>query len=129
MGRILSIVMLFVLLGIGAYFYMSYLFVYSEGYREGLLNKFSTKGTLFKTHEGELLMPGTIPNMQQLSSNYFYFSSQKPAVVEKLNQLTGHKIKLHYVQYKSALPWRGDDYSQQNKEEGQYMVDEVVEVK
>lgn len=121
------ILLVMLLLGLGAFGYWKYCFVYSDGNREGLLNKFSTKGTLFKTNEGELLLPGVIPGMNQLSNNYFYFSTTDPAITSKLKEVTGKKVKVHYVQYNSALPWRGDSYEGKNKEGGQYIVD-MVEV-
>lgn len=111
---------------IGAGFvYWNYFFIYSDGYREGVLNKFSTKGTIFKTHEGELLMPGVVPTMNQLSNNFFYFSTTDTEVTAKLNAAIGKKIKVHYVQYNSSLPWRGDSYLEKNKETGQYIVDNI----
>ena len=36
--------------------YWKYFFTYSEGNRTGLLQKFSYKGTIFKTYEGELIL-------------------------------------------------------------------------
>lgn len=107
------------------FIYWKFFFVFSEGNREGVLNKFSTKGTVFKTHEGELLMPGVVPTMNQLSNNFFYFSATDAEVTSRLNDATGKKIKVHYVQYNSALPWRGENYGDRNKEGGQYIVDQV----
>ena len=111
-----------------AFIYWNYFFVYSDGYREGVLNKFSTKGMVFKTHEGELLMPGVVPTMNQLSNNFFYFSAIDHKVTRRLEKAIGKKVKLHYIQFNGSLPWRGDNYEERNKEEGQYVVDEVVSV-
>jgi len=123
--RFLSIFLLFLFLCLGGFIYWNYFFVYSDGYREGVLNKFSTKGTLFKTNEGELLMPGVVPTMNQLSNNFFYFSSVDPEVTKDLNDAIGKKIKVHYKQFNSSLPWRGDAYEEKNKDKGQYIVDRV----
>lgn len=128
MMKVLGIILVFLLLGVGVFGYWKYFFVFSEGNREGLLNKFSTKGTVFKTNEGELLLPGVVPGMNQLSNNYFYFSSTDASVTKKLNEATGKKIKVHYIQYNSSLPWRGDSYEGKNKEGGQYIVDQVEEI-
>lgn len=123
--RILIFVLgIFIVMGLG-FGYWSYFFEYSNGYREGLLNKFSTKGVVFKTNEGELLMPGVVPNIPQMSNNYFYFSCLDPHVVSILNNATGRRVKLHYVQYNNTLPWRGDNYRGRNKEDGQYIVDQA----
>lgn len=123
--KYLGLGFLLVLIVGGGFFYWNYFFVYSDGYREGVLNKFSTKGTIFKTNEGELLMPGVVPTMNQLSNNFFYFSSTDSKVTEELNAAIGKKIKVHYVQFNSSLPWRGDSYTDKNKEKGQYIVDKV----
>jgi hypothetical protein len=124
--KYLGLSFLLVLIIGGGFVYWNYFFVYSDGYREGVLNKFSTKGTIFKTHEGELLMPGVVPTMNQLSNNFFYFSSTDHKVTEQLNAAIGKKIKVHYIQYNSSLPWRGDSYADKNKETGQYIVDKIV---
>lgn len=119
------IVFIILLIAGGGYGYWKFNFVYSEGYREGILNKYSTKGLIFKTNEGEMLMPGTIPTMNQLSNNYFYFSATDKKVNEALKEAAGKKIKVHYIQYNASLPWRGDNYNGKNKEEGQYIVDQA----
>ena len=36
--------------------YVKYFYTYSEGYRAGLLQKFSHKGAIFKTYEGEMIL-------------------------------------------------------------------------
>jgi hypothetical protein len=129
MKKIGCIVFIVIALLVAIFIYWKYMYVYSEGYREGTLNKFSTKGVAYKTNEGEMLMPGLVSNMGQMSSNNFYFSATDSSVVETLLQATGKKVKVHYKQYNSSLPWRGDDYSDKNTEKGQYIVDgaEVVQ--
>lgn len=123
--RYISLFLLFFFILIGGYTYWNYFFIYSEGNREGVLNKFSTKGTVFKTHEGEILMPGVVPTMNQLSNNFFYFSAKDSDIVSALDGATGKKVKVHYIQYRNSLPWRGDDYSDRNSEQGQYIVNKV----
>ena len=56
--------------------YFRYYFVYSEGTRVGILYKFSRKGTIFKTYEGEVMLPGIRNKYKEssMSSNMFYFS-------------------------------------------------------
>lgn len=129
MKKIGCIIFIVIALCVTAFMYWKYMYVYSEGYREGTLNKFSTKGVAYKTNEGELLMPGMVPNMPQMSSNIFYFSATDSAVINTLFQATGKKVKVHYKQFNASLPWRGDDYSDKNSEKGQYIVDgaEIVQ--
>ena len=69
---------------------------YSKGERIGYIQKFSEKGWLCKTWEGELQMlpvPGAIPEK-------FLFSVRDKAVISKLNSSLGKKISLSYQQHK-----------------------------
>jgi hypothetical protein len=72
---------------------------YSEGERAGYVQKFSRKGWLCKTWEGELAMvnlPGTMPQI-------FQFSVRDDAVAERMNKTLGQRVRLHYEQHK-GLP-------------------------
>jgi hypothetical protein len=78
---------------------------YSTGDRAGYVQKFSNKGWLFKTWEGELAMvsmPGTNPEK-------FYFSVREDSVAGVINQTLGRRVALHYEQH-VGLPvnWFGD---------------------
>ncbi len=57
---------------------LKYFYTYSDGYRAGLLQKFSRKGTIFKTYEGELILSSvtgnTGNNSAVIASEKFYFS-------------------------------------------------------
>lgn len=69
---------------------------YSKGERAGYLQKFSRKGWLCKTWEGELQMipaPGVLPEK-------FLFSVRSDAVAVKLNNAMGRKISVSYEQHK-----------------------------
>jgi len=69
---------------------------YSEGERAGFVQKFSKRGWLCKTWEGELAMvsmPGTSPEK-------FYFSVRDDVVAEQLNQSLGKRVALRYQQHK-----------------------------
>lgn len=68
---------------------------YSEGERAGYLQKFSKKGWLCKTWEGELLlssMPGAIPER-------FAFTVRDDAVVEQLQRAMGQRVQITYEQH------------------------------
>jgi hypothetical protein len=68
---------------------------YSSGERAGYVQKFSDKGWLCKTWEGELAMvsmPGTM-------SEKFYFTVREDAVAAKINQSLGKKVTLTYAQH------------------------------
>lgn len=72
---------------------------YSEGDRAGVLQKFSTRGWICKTHEGELAMyvvGGVAPQI-------WNFSVRDEAVVEQLNAAVGKQVRLHYTEHR-GLP-------------------------
>ncbi len=69
---------------------------YSKGERIGYVQKFSEKGWLCKTWEGELQMlpvPGAIPEK-------FQFSVRDKALISKINSTLGKKVSLSYEQHK-----------------------------
>lgn len=74
-------------------------FDYSEGERAGYLQKFSSKGWICKTWEGELAMvnlPGAMPEI-------FRFSVRDDAVAARLQEASGQRVRLHYEQHR-GLP-------------------------
>ena len=71
---------------------------YSDGERAGYLQKFSTRGWICKTWEGEILltsMPGAIPEK-------FEFSVRDDAVARQLTDATGKRVILSYSQHKGV---------------------------
>ena len=96
-GGIAGIVVL-VLAAIAGYTWFSLTWTYSRGERAGYVQKFSKKGWVFKTWEGELQMlpvPGAIPEK-------FLFSVRDEAVAQKINGAVGKKVVLHYGQHKGV---------------------------
>ena len=68
---------------------------YSEGERAGYLQKFSKKGWLCKTWEGEILlssMPGAIPER-------FAFTVRDEAVVKQLQSAMGQRVQISYEEH------------------------------
>ena len=73
------------------------------------LQKFSKKGNLFKTYEGEMILSsvrGT--NNVPLASEKFFFSVTDDNVANKLMNMQGQYITVHYEEKNGALSWRGD---------------------
>jgi hypothetical protein len=69
---------------------------YAQGERAGFVQKFSKKGWLCKTWEGELAMvsmPGTNPEK-------FYFTVRDDVVAEHINHSLGQRVALTYQQHK-----------------------------
>lgn len=115
-------------LGLFGYVYWFYYNIYSDGSREGVLVKISRKGNLFKTYEAEVLQPGFRAGDGAVKANTFKFSVQDPQLAQKLEDAAGQTVKVHYVQYRRTLPWRGDNYDSDNAEPGQYIVDQLIHV-
>jgi hypothetical protein len=95
-------------------------YTYSDGNRAGKLIKFSRKGFVFKTYEGDLNLGGVNTSNGGLVNNMWSFSVADDAVAAKLSSLEGKEITLHYKEKLRTLPWRG---------ESKYIVDSVVEVR
>ncbi len=71
---------------------------YSSGERAGYVQKFSRKGWVCKTWEGELAMvavPGSMPEK-------FYFTVRNDSVATLINQSLGKRVALHYNQHKGV---------------------------
>jgi hypothetical protein len=101
----------------GAFIYYKYFYTYSDGYRAGLLQKFSHKGNLFKTYEGEMILSSVSSNMNvAIASEKFFFSVKSKNLAAQLDTIQGRMVIVHYLQKKGALLWRGDS---------EYMVDSV----
>lgn len=74
---------------------------YSEGQRSGVLQKFSRKGWVCKTWEGELAMstqPGIAPVI-------WSFSARNDAAVRQLSIAIGRRVVLYYQEHR-GIPTR-----------------------
>jgi hypothetical protein len=89
---------------IAVFIYWRYYFVLAVGTQAGTLNIFQKKGIIFKTYEGKIILSGFKANVQ---SNEFSFSVTNEKVAEKLLQVSGREVNVHYKQYFGSLPWRG----------------------
>jgi hypothetical protein len=70
-------------------------FSYSTGERAGYVQKFSRKGWLCKTWEGQLAMvnlPGAMPEL-------FAFTVRDDAVATRINAAMGQRVALSYEQH------------------------------
>ena len=133
MRRAVFIGFVILLLLLTGYIYWFYYRSYGDGFREGYFQKFSRKGNVFKSYEGELVQEGfgtrKNPKATNFSANYFYFSVVDERIADSLEKCIGKMVKLHYTQYMRSLPWRGDNYKHKNEEPGQYIVDRIEAVK
>ena len=103
------------------YFLIATVYTYSDGNRAGRLIKFSHKGYIFKTYEGELNLGGiNTTNGGVLINNMWEFSVEGKEVADSLSKLEGRDVTLHYKEKMTALPWRG---------ESKYIVDKIIQIR
>ena len=103
MRKIILIIFLFLTLGLASYFAFVFYVPYSEGVRSGELIKFSHKGYLIKTWEGEI--------SQGISgAQIFKFSVQDKDsdLVNKLKEYQGKYVRLEYDERYSTFFFWGD---------------------
>jgi hypothetical protein len=98
-----------IILILGVFIFWKYFYTYSDGYRAGLLQKFSRKGTIFKTYEGELILSSVAGgNNVVIASEKFLFSVTNKDLASRLDTLQGKNVIVHYKQKNGALIWKGD---------------------
>ena len=101
---------LIIILVLGSFVYWKYFFTYSEGYRAGLLQKFSLKGNVFKTYEGEMILSSIQSNANvAIASEKFFFSVTDKVVALQLEKVQGESIVVHYREKNGTLPWKGEN--------------------
>jgi hypothetical protein len=113
MRKFLFIFIGILIIGLAGYFAIMYYATYSEGNRSGELIKFSNKGYVFKTWEGEL-------SQGIAGAQIFKFSvmDSEPKIIEQMKELQGEYVKVTYVERYTTFAWWG---------ETKYYVTEVVQ--
>ncbi len=92
-------VMLIIVVLAGVYGMVVWKWSYSDGERAGVVQKFSRKGWVCKTWEGELnmvVLPGALPEK-------FFFTVWDDAVAAAINRNVGRRVTVHYEE-KVGLP-------------------------
>jgi hypothetical protein len=104
-----GVITLIVLAVVAGFFYFKFWWVFSDGTKTGELNSLTYTGYIFKTYEGEMILTGygTKNAAGSVQSKTFKFSVKDPEVAQKLTEMTGLRVTVHYKEYKGALPWRG----------------------
>ena len=95
-----ALVFLVLLLAAGAagWSWLSLNWSYSEGERAGILQKFSRKGWVCKTDEGELalyIVAGVAPQIWE-------FTVRDKSVVAQMYRNVGQRVQLHYTEHKGV---------------------------
>lgn len=96
--RLLIVVPLLALVLGGAWTWFTLGWSYSEGERAGILQKFSRKGWICKTYEGELalyIVGGVAPEI-------WHFSTRDPELAKQLSANVGRQIRLHYTEHRGV---------------------------
>jgi len=117
MKRVLIWFTIILVVFLSLFIYWKFFYTYSEGYRAGMLQKFSYRGTIFKTYEGEIIL-STITSTKDvtLASEKFYFSVADEKIARQFSNLEGRLVVVHYNEKKGRLFWQGDS---------RYIVDSV----
>jgi lysophospholipid acyltransferase (LPLAT)-like uncharacterized protein len=87
---VIGILVLFI-----AYTWFVLTWSYSKGERAGYVQKFSQKGWIVKTWEGELAMV----NIPGSMTEKFYFTVHDDSVVAHINVTMGKRVSLHYEEH------------------------------
>lgn len=79
-------------------------YTYSDGTRSGIVDKFSYKGFICKSYEGELNRGGVTNTGDGLIANTFKFSVKSESIVREIEKAaqSGKRVTLTYDQ--KALP-------------------------
>ncbi len=103
MKKILGLIILTIVLLFAIWYTTVYFATYSEGVRSGELIKFSKKGVVFKTWEGEISQG--ISGAQIFS---FSVEDKNENVIQKLEEFQGRYVKLKYKERFATISWLGD---------------------
>ncbi|QXP59543.1 6-phosphogluconate dehydrogenase [Olleya sp. HaHaR_3_96] len=95
--------LIIVVLIIAGYFSFIYFATYSEGVRAGELVKFTNKGVIFKTWEGEISQ-----GVSEAQRFEFSVEDKEKQVIKDLNRLQGKFVKLTYFERYKTFFWLGD---------------------
>lgn len=94
----LALALLLVALIATLYTWLTLSWSYSDGERAGLLQKFSYKGWVCKTYEGELalyVVAGVQPEI-------WHFSVRDAALARQLSAAVGQRVQLHYTEHRGV---------------------------
>ena len=86
------------ILAMGLWSFIALAFVYSSGERVGYIQKFSEKGWICKSYEGEIAMvniPGQI-------ANTFQFSVRDDSIAALINKSQGQRVALSYEEHRGV---------------------------
>ena len=96
--KILSVVVAVPILVMAAWLAITMNWVYSRGERAGFIQKFSEKGWVCKTWEGEIAMV----NMPGAAQERFSFTVRDDSLAREITRLMGSRVALDYEQHRGV---------------------------
>ena len=97
--RWILVLLLLIIGGSALWTWLTLSWAYADGERAGVLQKFSRRGWVCKTEEGEL----ALYIVSGISPQIWDFSVRDDATAEALNKAVGRKVQLHYTEHR-GLP-------------------------
>ncbi|MEO8636804.1 MAG: hypothetical protein ABI587_16130 [Gemmatimonadales bacterium] len=97
-GRKILLVLAAILLLVVLYSWVALHWDYSNGYRSGTLQKFSRRGWVCKTYEGELWQ-SVVTNV---APRVWDFSVRDAHVLRALDTLVGKEVRVHYTEHRGV---------------------------
>jgi hypothetical protein len=95
-ARTVLVLAILVVLAASGWTWLTLSWAYSVGERAGVLQKFSRKGWMCKTHEGELaqyVVGGVAPQI-------WYFSVRDAAVADQMFKVVGQNVQVRYREHR-----------------------------
>jgi hypothetical protein len=92
---VLALMLLAAAAGFALWTWITLSWSYSDGERAGIVQKFSRRGWICKTEEGELalfIVSGIAPQI-------WYFSVRDAKIAEQINASVGRRVQLHYTEH------------------------------
>ena len=96
--KIVSAVVAIPVLLVAAWIVITMNWTYSRGERAGFIQKFSQKGWVCKTWEGEIAMV----NMPGASQERFAFTVRSDSLAREITRLMGSRVALDYEQHRGV---------------------------
>jgi hypothetical protein len=93
-ARYLLIFLLVLFVGTGLWTWLTLQWAYSDGTRSGVIQKFSRRGWVCKTQEGDLALYSG-----GLSPQIWHFSVRDPGVGAEIEKYVGARVQVHYTEH------------------------------
>jgi hypothetical protein len=93
-ARYLLVFLIVLFVGTGVWTWLTLQWAYSDGTRSGVLQKFSRRGWLCKTQEGELAL-----YYGGVSPQTWSFSVRDPGIAAQIEKAVGARVQVHYTEH------------------------------